>query len=441
MSPSHRLIAGPQDLTALEALRSVATGRRSVSEVLGAALERVAETEGELGAWRSIDEAAVRARAKLLDTEPSGALRGVLVGVKDVIDTADAPTGYGSPLFAEHQPSADADAVACLRAAGAIVLGKTESTELAMFQPAGTRNPYDVARTPGGSSSGSAAAVASGTVPVALGTQTAGSVVRPAAYCGIYGFKPSRGWTSTAGIWLLAESLDTLGVFARRAGDLRLVYEVLRSPEFSQPARRRPASSGGGRRRSAAVLRATEWGDVDEDVLGALGQVATALRGAGWTVEEMAMPPAWLRLPEHHATVMAAEVAHNLHGALGEQVELISENAKAIVERGDATPARDYLASLRATREAAAFLPALAASVDVLLTPSALGVAPEGLGFTGDPVMCRPWTLLGLPCSNVPAVRRQDGLPVGVQVVGPAYDDLAFLEDLAAIEAGTLDGG
>jgi Asp-tRNA(Asn)/Glu-tRNA(Gln) amidotransferase A subunit family amidase len=439
MTKSARLLAAPDDLTALESLRAVAIGSRSVSAVTGAALERIAEAEGELRAWRSVDETAVRERAKRLDAHSAGALRGTLVGVKDVIDTADSPTGYGSALFSEHQPTADADVVACLRSAGALVVGKTESTEFAMFQPTRTCNPADVARTPGGSSSGSAAAVAAGMVPVALGTQTAGSVIRPAAYCGVYGFKPSRRWTSAAGVWLLSESLDTVGLFARTVADLHLLYEALRSPAFSQPARPRPGGATRGSR-SAAVLTATEWGDVDRDVLDALEQVARVLRSAGWAVEEMAMPEPWRHLPGHHATVMAVEVAHNLRAALGDRVDHISESARGIVELGDATPAREYVESLEATREAADLLPALSRSVDVLLTPSALGVAPVGLDFTGDPVMCRPWTLLGLPCSNIPAVRRHDGLPVGVQAVAPACDDLAFLEDLAAVEASLTVG-
>ena len=200
-----------------------------MSDVVAACLARVAELDGGIGAFRIVDEQGARSRAKQLDDAVAGPLQGLVVGIKDVIDTADLPTGYGSALFAGHQPAADADAVAALRRAGAIVLGKTESTEFAMFQPTRTRNPVDPGRTPGGSSSGSAAAVAAGMVPVALGTQTAGSVVRPAAYCGVYGFKPSWGWTSTTGIWRLSESLDTVGLFARSVADLLLTYRVLRT--------------------------------------------------------------------------------------------------------------------------------------------------------------------------------------------------------------------
>lgn len=422
------LLASADDLTAVGALRAVATGVRSVSDVAAASLRRARDVDGHILAFRSIDDAAVERRAKELDTATGGSLRGVIVGVKDVIDTVDSPTGYGSPLFAGHQPSADAAVVAALRSAGALVLGKTESTEFAMFEPTRTRNPVDPSRTPGGSSSGSAAAVAAGIVPVALGTQTAGSVVRPASYCGVYGFKPSKGWTSTAGVWRLSGSLDTIGLFARRVSDLTVIYGVLKDPGFAQPARLRPAVP------SAAVLRATEWAKAAPEVDEALDTVALRLAGAGWSVTEMQMPAEWRRLHEHHATVMAVEVAENMHEALGERIGLVSARARAIVEEGDAAPARSYLEAQRRAEQAHGPLPALARSVNVILAPSALGAAPEGLGFTGDPVMCRPWTLLGLPVANLPGVVRRDGLPVGVQVVSPAFDDQAFLEDLASIE-------
>ncbi|HXY44997.1 MAG TPA: amidase [Acidimicrobiales bacterium] len=426
---STRLLASAEDPTAVAAIRDVATGARTVSEIASTALARAADVESQILAFSSLNGVSVERRAKELDAAPAGPLRGVAVGVKDVIDTADSPTGYGSPLFSGHQPAVDADVVARLRALGAIVFGKTESTEFAMFEPTRTRNPADVTRTPGGSSSGSAAAVAAGIVPIALGTQTAGSVVRPGAYCGVYAFKPSKGWTSTKGVWLLAESFDTLGLFARTAADLGVVYRALRSPGFTQTSRQRPVTP------SAALLRATEWAEVHDDVLSALDEVAAHLSDSGWKVVEMRMPEEWRRLPQHHTTVMAVEVAKNMRAGLGERVELISEKARRIVADGDDTTAVSYLTARAAAEDALGVLPALAETVDVILAPSALGVAPIGLANTGDPVMCRPWTLLGLPASNVPAIRRADGLPVGVQAVSTTFDDLAFLDMLASIEA------
>jgi Asp-tRNA(Asn)/Glu-tRNA(Gln) amidotransferase A subunit family amidase len=418
-------------LTGTAAISSVATGAVSVSDVVDGCLGRVAELDPSIGAFRIVDEAGARHRAKQLDHRVAGPLHGLVAGIKDVIDTADLPTGYGSPLFAGHQPTADADVVAVLRRAGAIVLGKTESTEFAMFHPARTRNPADPARTPGGSSSGSAAAVAAGMVPVALGTQTAGSVVRPAAYCGVYGFKPSWGWTSTTGIWRLSQRLDTVGLFARCVADLAAVYRVLRSGTAETPGPMMAATP----QPSVAVLRAGEWAACDTDVDDALSSVAGRLADLGWAVREMAMPASWRDLPGQHEVIMAAETARNLHAALGERVSQISEAAQAVVERGDRCTAADYLAALDAREEALKTLAPLAAAAGLILTPSALGVAPEGLEFTGDPVMCRPWTLLGLPATNVPAFRRRDGLPVGVQVVGAGRDDLTYLTYLALVEA------
>ena len=423
--------APPQ--TGTEAIAAVATSAASVSDVAARCLETVRELDRTIGAFRVIDGDAVRSRAKELDDRVAGPLQGLVVGVKDVIDTADLPTAYGSPLFSDHRPSADADVVAALRRAGALVLGKTESTEFALFHPTRTRNPVDGSRTPGGSSSGSAAAVAAGMVPVALGTQTAGSVVRPAAYCGVYGFKPSRGWASTAGIWLLSEQLDTVGLFARCAADLMVLYGALQT---------RPTATPDGDRQphfrrlppAVAVLAADEWGACDQEVHDALRFVAGRLSGQGWDVREMPMPPSWRHLPAHHGTVMAVEVAKNLRARLGDRVAQISESAQAVIEQGDLCSATKYLAALEAREEARRLLAPLAVAADLVLAPSALGAAPEGLAFTGDPVMCRPWTLLGLPAANVSAYRRGDGLPVGVQFVGLAADDLSFLADLALVE-------
>ena len=423
------MLAARDELTAAQAVAAATTGERSVSDLVAASLDRIRAADEAIGAFRVVGEEAAIRRAKELDDRAAGLLYGLAVGVKDVIDTADLPTGYGSPLYSDHQPAVDAAVVRSLRQAGAVVVGKTESTEFAMFQPTRTRNPADLDRTPGGSSSGSAAAVAAGMVPVALGTQTAGSVVRPAAYCGIYGFKPTRGWTSTKGVWQLSGQLDTLGIFARSAADLGLAYRALHAaPGHAPPPRARPA------RRTIAVLSGEEWAAPDADVRDALRAVADMLARAGWDVLEMAMPPSWLRLPEHHETIMAVEVARSLHQALGPQVRQISESALAIVEHGDRCPARDYLAALEAREAALAILQPLAGAADLLFTPSALGVAPEGLDFTGDPVLCRPWTLLGLPAANVPAWRRSDALPVGVQAVSASHDDLGFIRDLVSIE-------
>ena len=430
-------------LTGAEAIGAVATGAASVSDVVESCLSRVAELDGAVGAFRVVDEPGARGQAKRLDSRAAGPLHGLVAAVKDVIDTADLPTGYGSALFTDHQPAADADVVTALRRAGAVLLGKTESTEFAMFQPTRTRNPVDLDRTPGGSSSGSAAAVAAGMVPVALGTQTAGSVLRPAAFCGVYGFKPAWGWASTTGIWRLSEHLDTVGLFARSVADLRLTYHALCSAHPQAPAHGTQAPAHGNRAAapypvrppSAAVLTGAEWAAHDDDVSAALSWVAGRLSDAGWQVTEMTMPESWRHLPGHQEVIMAAEVAKNLHAVLGAQVSQVSASAQAIVERGDRCLAQEYLAALAAKDEALQAMVPLSATTDLVLMPSALGAAPAGLASTGDPVMCRAWTLLGLPTANVPAWRRPDGLPVGVQLAGTDRDDLSYLTYLALAEA------
>lgn len=424
------LLAGAGDLTATEAVRAVASGAMTVSDVATACLQRARVVEPQVGAFRVLDEAAVEHRAKELEAA-TGALKGVMVGVKDVIDTADTLTGYGSPLFADHQPVRDADIVTRLRDAGALVFGKTESTEFAMFHPTRTRNPVDTARTPGGSSSGSAAAVAAGVVPVALGTQTAGSVIRPAAYCGVYGFKPARGWTPTDGVWLLSGSLDTVGLFARRVADLDAVYRAVTG--------RRGRVYRGPSGHRAALLRTDPWGKVEPAVEAALAATCESLRRAAWEITDMALPQAWRDLPGCHVRVMAAEVAYNLTRSLGDRIGQVSESTRQIIEQGRSLCAPDYLSARAATDEAISLLGALEASFDLLIAPSALGIAPEGLDFTGDPVMCRPWTLLGLPAANVPGTTDASGLPVGVQAIAPHFDDLAFLDDLASVEAALTD--
>jgi Asp-tRNA(Asn)/Glu-tRNA(Gln) amidotransferase A subunit family amidase len=424
-------------MSAVDAVTAVGAGDTTVAGLAEDALSTVAVTDGDIGAFRVIDPDAVRREAAAIDAHPLLPLSGLVVGVKDVIDTADLPTGYGSPLFEDHQPAADAAVVAACRRAGALVLGKTESTEFAMFAPTRTRNPVDLERTPGGSSSGSAAAVAAGMVPVAFGTQTAGSVIRPAAYCGVYGYKPAKGWTSTAGIWRLTESFDTVGVFARTAADLALTYHGIRGAD-------RPADLAAGHRAGAAlprvaVLDTGAWGECELEVDDAIRWVADRLDQLGWPVTPMAMPAEWTDLPAIHSTIMAVEVAQNLRARLGPDVERISQSARAIVERGDNCPAEEHANALAATAAAAATLDRLAESVDLLLAPSALGVAPSGLEFTGDPVMCRPWTLLCAPAANLPYYRRADGLPVGVQAVGVRLDDNYFLTALASLEAALTD--
>lgn len=430
---TQRAVSPVQTMTGAAAVAAVAAGRLTVRAVAEETLEAIASLDGDVGAFRAIDAPALTRQADGLDASPGRPLAGLTVGMKDVIDTADLPTGYGSPLFADHQPATDADVVAACRRAGALVAGKTESTEFAIFHPTRTRNPVDLTRTPGGSSSGSAAAVAAGMVPVAFGTQTAGSVIRPAAYCGVYGLKPTKGWMSTGGIWRLTESFDTVGIFARTVADLALTYYGLRAEKL--PSDQATSDSSAEAPYRVAVLATDAWATCEPDVALAIRYVADHLSDAGWSVTELTMPTEWESLPDTHSTMMAVEVARNLRAQLGGDIDRISDSARALVELGDSCPDRHYTAALAAAAAAGKVLAPLASAVDLVLAPSALGVAPVGLDFTGDPIMCRPWTLLGTPASNVPSYRDADGLPVGVQAVSLRLDDPFFLRALASLEA------
>jgi Asp-tRNA(Asn)/Glu-tRNA(Gln) amidotransferase A subunit family amidase len=395
-------------------------GREALSavEAVTACAERIAARDADVRAWVDWDPEPALAEARERDAEPArGPLHGMPVGVKDLIDTADRPTQHGSPIFAGHRPAADAACVAALRAAGAVVLGKTHTTELAAYEPAPTRNPHDLAHTPGGSSSGSAAAVAAGMVPVALGTQTAGSVVRPAAFCGVLGFKPTFGLVDRRGVGAQAPSLDTLGWFARRADDLSLLLDVL-APGLP----RDPALA-----RRVAVLRTPHDGEADADVHTALAAAAAALVAAGVEVSELPWPAFFDGLTEGQIDVQAREAALTLGPLRAEHAGRMSASLLGLLEEGDAVAPGAYAAALARARTAWAALPTVLGEVDALLVPAVRGEAPRGLDSTGDPLFCRAWTLLGVPAVAVPAGRGAHGLPVGVQLVGRPGADRALI--------------
>lgn len=423
-------------LSARLAAAAVADGSVSVREIAEDTIRYISVRDGELGAFRSLHDEVITRSARGLDRRSRGPLSGVMVAVKDVIDTADLPTGYGSSLFEDHRPTADAAVIGELRSAGALIVGKAETSEFGIGQCVRTRNPVDLSRTAGASSGGSAAAVAAGMVPVALGVQTAGSVIRPAAYCGIYGFKPARGWVSTDGIWPLAPALDTVGLFARSAADLELVYRAIR--RISRPGRMPPAPIW--RPRKAAIMAGTEWAVAGPEVLDALDRAATALTLAGWAVEELPMPASWRRLPAQHDIMMITDIARNMRRVLGPRLRQVSPAVEAEVERGGTIPARERNAASRAASAALADLRPVAARYELIVAPSALRAAPVGARDTDDAVMCRPWTMLGLPAANVPAGRDRAGLPIGVQAIGTAPADHAFLLNLMSLEPGLAGG-
>ncbi|MCW2241547.1 amidase [Azospirillum canadense] len=419
--------------TALEAAGRIADGSLTCEALTRACLERIAEREPAVQAWQHLDPNSALEAARRIDRCGRGPLKGLPVGVKDIIDTGDMPTAYGSPLYAGFRPPRDAACVALARQAGALVLGKTVTTEFAYFQPGKTRNPYAPSRTPGGSSSGSAAAVADGMVPLAFGTQTAGSIIRPASFCGCVGYKPSFGVIERTGVRPFADSLDTVGVFARTVEDAAFFASVL-------AGRPRLRITEEGFRPRIGLCRTHEWDAATPATRAALEEAGRRLRAAGLEVREIALPEGFRDLCEAQNTVMAYEGARACAPEMLTAPDGLSAKLREILQAGAATASEDYDVARRLAADCRAQFADVLGDLDVLLTPSAPGEAPEGLEATGDPVFNRVWTLLGVPCLNVPALTGPSGLPVGVQVVGRARDDRRTLA-AAAVMALVLSAG
>ena len=421
-------------VSATDAARLIRDGVVSSEQYVAACLARVRETDARVEAWAFLDpdHALTQARAAdqhRLSGQPIGPLHGVPVGIKDIIDTADMPTENGSPLHAGRTPSRDAAVVTLLRAAGAVIMGKTVTTEFACGASGKTRNPHDAAYSPGGSSSGSAAAVAAGMVPLALGSQTGGSTVRPASYCGVYGLKPTRGLIPRRGMSRVAQTLDTVGLFARTIDDIALLLEscvAFDEGEFeSIPRAHAPYRVVAGEEPPIppmlGFVRTPHWNRVDDDAKDAFAELVERL---GERVEEVELSGAIEQAWEWHSLIMEAEVAVNLAREWDKGRARLSERLRGRIERGRAHPAADYLQALaQIPRLSEGFGELFEQKYDALLTPSATGVAPAGLSSTGDPVFCSLWTLCGLPALSVPLMSGANGLPLGVQLVGARGSD------------------
>lgn len=422
---------GGDVLSAAEVGARVAAGELTSEELVTDCLERITAREDVLHAWAHLDPEVALAQARARDREaPRAPLHGVPIAVKDIIDTADMPTECGSPIHAGRRPERDATCVARLREAGAVIVGKTVTTEFAQFAPGPTTNPHDPTRTPGGSSSGSAAAVAAATVPLALGTQTAGSIVRPAAFCGVVGVKPTFAAVPTDGVWPCAPSLDTVGVLAGSVADAALCLAAM----ADVPDRLRPAERAAVR---VGVVRGGVWGPLDADGARAF-DTAVATVAAAAEVREVGLPGVFDGLVDAQSTIMDVECARSLAGERRQHPELLSDALRARLDDG-AGREPDYDAALDLAHRARGALPEVFRDVDVVLTPAVLGAAPP-IATTGDPLLCRAWTLLGTPAIAVPGLSGDRGLPLGVQVVAPpGGDDLALAG--AALVADLLDGG
>jgi Asp-tRNA(Asn)/Glu-tRNA(Gln) amidotransferase A subunit family amidase len=424
-------------LSATEARRLIEDGAISAEQLVDACLAHAREVEDTVQAWQYLDPEYARRQARARDQDrregrPSGPLHGIPVGLKDIIDTADMPTEDGTVLHAGRTPVADAAVTERLRAAGAVILGKTVTTECAYYAPGKTRNPHNPEHTPGGSSSGSAAAVAAGMVPLALGTQTNGSVIRPAAFCGVYGFKPTHGLIPRHGILRLSRTLDTVGVFARSIDEIAAACEVLvggdeRDPDTRPRARipfRDVAAQEPPLPPLLAFVKTPLWERADEDTRAAFAELVDAL---GERVVEVPLPESALDALEQHRTIMEAEMAASLAAEYDRGRDKLSEVLRALLERGRKVTAFDYQSALARIPLLNQGFEPLFERCDAIITPAAPGTAPRGLEATGDPSFCTLWTLTGMPALSAPLLTGANGMPLGVQVVGRRNDDARLL--------------
>jgi Asp-tRNA(Asn)/Glu-tRNA(Gln) amidotransferase A subunit family amidase len=406
------------ELPAWQAAARMARRELRAQDLMRACIDRVVERDGDVHAFAAFDPDAALAQARALDDGPiRGPLHGLPLGVKDLFDTADLPTSYGSPIYAGHRPAADAASVALCRAAGAVVLGKTVTTELAYFQPGPTRNPHRLTHTPGGSSSGSAAAVADAMLPLALGSQTAGSIIRPAAYCGVVGYKPSWGRVPRAGVKSLSNALDTVGGFGRSVRDVALLGAVLTGDA------RLTEGLGPAVAPRIGLCRTPEWPAADDDTRRAWSVATRALERDAAALTDVDWPRELPDLVALQKAVMAFEMARELSHERRCHTDRMSDRLRMLMDEGMVVSGAAHITNLAIAAAAQARVDALFDRFDALLAPSAAGEAPVGTSGTGDPLFCRGWTLLGLPCIHLPFTRGHRGLPIGLQLVGRFGDD------------------
>lgn len=414
----------PHLLTATEIVQAIAAGKTTALAVAESCLEHIAEREPQVQAWQYLDPELVLAQARALDKRGSiGALQGVPVAIKDIIDTCDMPTEYGTPIHQGHRPRIDAACVALTRRAGGLIMGKSVTTEFANFFPGKTRNPFDPQRTPGGSSSGSAAAVGDSMVPLGVGTQTTASTIRPAAFCGCVGYRPTWGDLRCAGVMEAAGSLDTLGLIARSIEDIALYRDVLLG---IAPAAL-PADSGAAPH--IGFCRTHIWDQCEQDTQRQIEACAAKLAKAGAKVSELTLPHEFTRIEEAHRWISSFEFARNRAWEIDHHWEMISERLRnnRIRDGLDCSyetyrDARDFLERQRRV------LDDLMAGNDVLLTPSAAGEAPIGLHATGNASFCAIWTSMHVPAVTLPLFKGPNGLPVGVQLIGKRNNDRKVFE-------------
>lgn len=432
-------------LTAKEAVEKIRSGELSALDLAEACLDRIGKTDGHLQAWVHIDRDRVLAQAEEADRirksgRATGPLHGVPVGLKDIIDTAGQPTQRGTPIHEGRVPDADSAVVERLREAGAVILGKTVTTEFAFMNPAATHNPHDPDRGPGGSSAGSAAAVAAGQVPLAVGTQTNGSCIRPASFCGVYGFKPTHGLISRRGVLETSQNLDQIGVFARSLADTALLADSLMGYDRADAASilRPKPSAAAGLAQTPPVEPIFAWLELPfyDRLSPAAREGLAELRDfLGAQCEDVDVPPSLAGLVDAHMTVQSYEIARNLAPQAEAHWDKMSPQVQGLLEAGRAVDDGRYTDALNAMAEAKAFFNAFFADYDAILSPSAAGEAPAYGDGTGDPIFCTIWTFAGLPSLSLPLLRGEKDLPIGAQLVGAAEQDDRLFRTAGWMEA------
>lgn len=415
-----------------QGVREIDRGELTSEQWTRACLARIAEFDPYIEAFAWLDPQAAVALSLAADRAPVGTLRGAPIGVKDVINTHDVPTRMGTPAYADHVPPESATVVQRLQHAGAFVLGKTVTAELAFYTPGKTRNPWNPLHTPGGSSSGSAAAVAAGFVPAALGTQTNGSVIRPAAYCGCVGFKPSFGRLPRGGVLRFSATLDHVGCFTRNVEDAALLLSICAGRDAddagSMDAPAPPAIISPRRDPPHLIaVRSPVWDRAEPAAQTHFTNVLVILRDAGARVEERELPPAFKRAHAVQRTIMYAEGARSYAALKREHGPLVSGIVHTLVDEGLAISEQRLREALNQRIELIEALREFLSSADAIVTPPATGEAPATLTSTGDPSFCTLWTLCGVPALTLPNARGPRGLPLGTQLVGQPLADAALL--------------
>jgi Asp-tRNA(Asn)/Glu-tRNA(Gln) amidotransferase A subunit family amidase len=438
-------------ISATEAVRLIRDGVISSEQLVEACLARIRDVDPQVQAWAFLDPDYPLAQARALDQlrlegKPIGPLHGVPIGIKDIFDTADMPTECGSVLYAGRTPSRDATVVSMLRVAGAVIMGKTVTTEFAYFSPGETRNPLNSEHTPGGSSSGSAAAIAANMVPLALGSQTNGSTIRPAAYCGVIGFKPTHGLISRHGVLALSRTLDHVGLFAHSVDDIALLAGQITGYDENDPDMRPRACLPFAEVAAEepplppmfALIKTPMWERADHETKEGFAEIIEDL---GSQVEEVELFPSAVDAWQWHQNIMSSEMALNLEREWEKSRDRLSEQLRTLIQHGQEVRAIDYqraLAKINPIHES--FVELFEQRYDAILTPAAPSAAPKGLTSTGDPSFCTLWTLCGMPAISLPLLQSASGLPIGVQVVGPRLGDARLLRTARWLAARVAAG-